>query len=489
LDLYPINWLHAVWAAVIAILLTLAAMNVLLAGRRRGEAARGHLLFAVLAVAAAGTGVFELMTASARTADQYGTLLQAAHIPVGILVLVVPWVVLFLFRVGRPWLAVLANLVWGAALLLNLFQPHSRVYREITRVERLQLFSGGEFTWVAGPGQPSRWLGYLGVMVTLVFVVDAAIGLARRGELRRGWIVGIGMGASLGIGLFHSALVEAGAIQSPYFVSVAFLFLMGGIASELIYDAARVPALERKVEVQEAEVAHLSRQSMLREMSVGIAHELSQPISGILNNAQAALSFLDRDPPDLDEVREALVEIGDQDRHAAEVVGSFARLLKAGERQSELVDLNEVVKEVLELGRADLEELGVRASSQLAAGAPAVRGDRVLLSMVLLNLIRNAAEAVTASPAPDRRVTIRTALEKGGVEVVVTDLGPGISEDDREKVFEPFYTTRSDGFGLGLAVCRTLTELHGGSIRASAGPGNRGTSMHVRLPASDGTLL
>jgi signal transduction histidine kinase len=404
-------------------------------------------------------------------------------------VLVIPWVVWFLFRAGRPWLAGLANLVWSAALLVNVFQPHSRVYGKITHVERLITIGGAEYTWATGPGQLARWIGYAGVFLTLLFVVDAAITLWRRGERRRSVIVGICLGASLAIGLFHSAGVEAGAIRSPYFVSLAFLIVMAGIAYELIIDAARAPILEQRVRVQEAEVAHLSRQAMLREMSVGIAHELSQPISGILNNAQAALSFLNRDPPDLDEVREALVEIVEQDRHASEVVGGFARVLKAGERQSERVDLDELVDEVLDLARGDLKRWGVEVSTHAPDSLPDVRGDRVLLSMILFNLIRNAAEAMASNEPSERRLRIGSARRDRGVEVTVSDLGPGIPDGDRERVFDPFFTTRSEGSGLGLAVSRTLAEMHGGEIWSSPGPGGRGTAMHLLLPTSDGSRI
>ena len=485
MDLYPIDWLTFLRGMVIAVLLTLAAMNLLLAKRRRGRAARGHVLVVVLALAAAGTGVVELLLDNARTAGLYGSLLNAAHVPVGILVLVVPWVVWFLFHAGRPWLAGLANLVWSAALLSNIAQPYSRVYSEITRVERLTTIGGAEYTWAAGPGQPTRWIGYAGVFLTLLFVIDAAITLWRRGERRRSIIVGACLGASLGIGLVHSAGVDTGTIRTPYFIRPAFI-IMAAIAHELVVDAARATLLEQRVRVQEAEVAHLSRKSMLQEMSVGIAHELSQPISGILNNAQAALSFLDRDPPDLGEVRDALNEIADQDRHASEVVGGFARVLKAGERQSERINLVELVNEVVELARPDLERRGVEVSTGAPSPIPEVRGDRVLLSMILFNLIRNAAEAMSTNEPSHRQLSIDTLPRERGVEVIVSDLGPGIPEEDRKRVFDPFFTTRAEGSGLGLAVSRTLVEMHGGEIWCSPGQEDRGAAMHVRLPTIDG---
>ena len=487
MDLYPINWLTVLWAMVAATLLTLAWMNLVLAVRRQGRAAKGHLLFAVLAVSAAGSGVFELLLANTRTIDQYGALLRAAHLPIGLLVLVTPWFVILLFRTGRRWLAIGSNVLWGAGLAMNVVSPHSRVYSTITSIERVPTFGSAEFTWVTGTGPADRGLGYAGVFLALVFVLDAAVSLQKRGQRRGALIVGLCLGTSLAIGLFHSGLVEMGLLRSPYLVSVAFTTIMGGMAFELVHDAVDAPVLEQRVHVQEAEVAHLSRQTMLGEMSGGIAHELSQPLTAILNNAEAAISFLDRELPDLGEVKGALLDISEQDRHACEVVASFARLVKKGKRQSELLDLNSLVAEALTLERGDLANAGIDVATVLSPDIPRVRGDRVLLSLVILNLVRNSAEAMAQTDPSGRKLSVSTEVRDGGVELTVSDRGVGIAEEDRERVFEAFFTTRPEGSGLGLAVGRTLAELHGGRVWSTAGPQGLGTTMHVFLPKSDGT--
>jgi len=486
LDLFQINWLTALWSMVAASLLTLAAMNLALAVRGDRKEAKGHLLFVVLAVSAAATGVFELLLANAETIDQYGALLKWAHVPVGLLIFVIPWFVLMLFRAGRPSLAILGNALWGAALAVNFFSLHSRVYGRITSLERLSTLGGSEFTWVAGTPHPARWLGYAGVTMTLVFVVDAAIDLFRRGEIRRASIVGVCLGTSLSFGLVHSGLVDMGLLRSPHLISVAFVFIMGGMAFELVHDAVKAPLLERRVQIQQAEVAHLSRNTMLGEISGGIAHELSQPLNAILNNAQSATSFLDREPPDLEEVRAALLEIAEQDRHMSDVVGSFAQLMGKEPRTSELVDLNGVVEEVLELARKELERSSITVSTDLAAENSHIRGDRVLLSVIVFNLVRNSIDAMSEIERSERWLSVVTEVGDRSVELVVSDSGPGIPEENRDRVFEAFFTTRSDGSGLGLAVSHTLAELHGGEMRATLGLHDRGTSMHVFLPTSDG---
>jgi signal transduction histidine kinase len=481
--LYEINWLTLLWGMVAACLLTLAAINLVLAARLHGTEARGHLLFAAIAISAAATGGVELLLAHAQTTDLYGSLLLAVHIPIGIMVLAIPWFVLLLFRAGRPWLAIASNVVWAAALIVNVLSPSSRIYASITSIERIPAIGGGEFSWATGVPHPLRWVGQAGVLLVLAFVVDSAIELWKRGEIRRAAVVGGCLAASVALGLSHSALVSAGRLQSPYLVSLFFLFIVGGMAYELVHDAVQASVLERRVHVQQAEVAHLSKKTMLGEVSGGVAHELSQPLNAILNNAESAISFLDRDPPDLMEVRDALVEIAEQDRHACEVVGGFARLAQQGDRRSALVNVNGVVGEVLGLAQKDLDRNGIELSAELDPTSPRVRGDPVLVSVIVLNLVRNAIEAMSASNENEPRLTVKTVVTDRVTEVIVTDRGSGIPKPERERIFDPFFTTREQGSGLGLAVSQTLAELHGGSITADAGPGGRGTSMRLRLPS------
>jgi two-component system sensor kinase FixL len=233
---------------------------------------------------------------------------------------------------------------------------------------------------------------------------------------------------------------------------------------------------------QRNELAHLSRVAMLGELSGSLAHELNQPLAAILSNAQAAQRFLARGDTDLDEVREILKDIVAEDKRAGEVIHRLRLLLKKGEVQRQLLAVNELVYEVLLLIRSDLVNYGVTVTTEFAPGLPPVQGDRVQLQQVLLNLIMNACSAMVDGEPADRRLVLRTERVEGGVHIAVSDNGRGIPHKDLERIFEPFYTTRPEGMGLGLTVCRTIITAHGGTLRAENNS-ERGASMYVILPA------
>ena len=240
---------------------------------------------------------------------------------------------------------------------------------------------------------------------------------------------------------------------------------------------------ELEIARQRNELTHLSRVNMLGELAGSLAHELNQPLTAILSNAQAAQRFLAHDQPDLNEVRDILVDIVAEDKRAGEVIRRLRPLLKKGEVQRLPLNVNEVVLEALELVRGDLVNHGVAAQTELAPDLPVLHGDRVQLQQVLLNLVMNACDAMAGAARDDRQITIRTDLAGDGlVRVSVVDSGPGIAPDKLEQVFEPFYTTKPHGMGLGLAVCRTIIMAHGGKLWAANNPG-RGASFHFALPA------
>ena len=235
--------------------------------------------------------------------------------------------------------------------------------------------------------------------------------------------------------------------------------------SGLFLDITDRKAAETEAELQRQEVNHLMRVSVLGELSGAIAHEVNQPLTAILSNAQAALYLLGRDSPNLVEVRDALQDIVQEDNRAGEVIQRLRGLLKKGESRSEPVDLNELVDSTTALLRSEMIDRRVTVETELAAVLPTVFGDSVQLQQVLLNLIINAMDAMASTPVEQRRVNICTReTQTGTIEVLVKDHGPGIKPGHGKQVFEPFYTTKDHGLGLGLTICSTIIHKHEGTL-------------------------
>ncbi len=242
--------------------------------------------------------------------------------------------------------------------------------------------------------------------------------------------------------------------------------------------------VEQQVQQQRDQLAYLSRVASLGELSGSLAHELNQPLTAILNNAQAAQRFLARDNADLNELREILGDIVADDRRAGEIIRGLRQLFKRSPAPQEPLDVNGLVRDSLKLAHGQLVSANVDLRTELADELPAINGDRVQLQQLLLNLINNACNAMSGAEDGDRRLAVRTgfsALE--GVRVSVSDRGHGIADDNLPRIFEPFFTTRPEGMGLGLTVCRTIAIAHRGKLWAENNP-DQGASFHFILPQS-----
>lgn len=242
------------------------------------------------------------------------------------------------------------------------------------------------------------------------------------------------------------------------------------VRRQLEHDAAR----------QRDELAHLSRVAVLGELSGSLAHELNQPLAAILSNAQAALRFLAQTPPRTEQLAEILTDIVKSDHRAGAVIQRLRSMLRKEQARHQRLNLNDVVEESLRLMRSDLLNRDVLVDTDLAGALPAVSGDRNQLLQVLLNLIMNGCDAMAGQPIRRLRIgTRRTA--QGRVGFSVADCGPGIAPDELERIFEPFVSTKAQGLGLGLAICRSIVEAHGGRLWAGNNA-DGGATLQGELP-------
>ena len=230
------------------------------------------------------------------------------------------------------------------------------------------------------------------------------------------------------------------------------------------------------------ELTHIGRVSAMGELSASLAHELNQPLTAILSNAQAAQDLLALDVIDLDAMREILSDIVADDKRAAAVIRRLRTLLRKGDLEFVPLDVNEIVGEVAWLVKNDALIRNVSITLDLASDLPGVLGDRVQLQQVVLNLVLNGLEALRPPWAGARALVIRTARDGATtVAVAVQDSGTGIDEKDTDRIFQPFYTTKAEGLGMGLAIARTIVDAHGGRLVA-ANNEHGGATVHFTLP-------
>jgi PAS domain S-box-containing protein len=239
---------------------------------------------------------------------------------------------------------------------------------------------------------------------------------------------------------------------------------------------------ERRYREAQLELAHANRVATTGQLTASITHEVNQPITAAVTYALAARRWLSAEPPNFREVDNALSHIVKAGNRAGEVVGRIRALIKKAPARKDAVAINDAILEVIALTRTEAANTSVSVRTQLAEGLPHVRGDRVQLQQVLVNLIINAIEAMCDVGEEERELLISTRNEPDGVSVEVRDSGPGFAPAALERVFEAFYTTKPSGLGLGLSICRSIIEAHNGRLWASANL-PRGASFQFALPA------
>jgi two-component system sensor kinase FixL len=254
-------------------------------------------------------------------------------------------------------------------------------------------------------------------------------------------------------------------------------------------DITKRKETEAELRHQREELAHVSRISTMGELASSLAHELNQPLTAILSNAQAAQRFLAANPTDLEEVREILKDIVQDNSRAGEIIRRMRRLVKKEGLEFAPLDLGSVIGDVVLLARSDAVFHNIRVSLEIDPDLPPVRGDKVQLQQVLLNLLLNAFDAMRDCPANEREIRLRA--ERDGARmatVAVRDHGTGLGSEKLETIFQPFYTTKRDGLGMGLSISRSIIEAHGGHLWAENNP-DRGATFYFTVPMNDAQTI
>ena len=249
---------------------------------------------------------------------------------------------------------------------------------------------------------------------------------------------------------------------------------------------ARTRAQEALLTTQAA-LAHAMRVATLGELTASIAHEINQPLAAVVTSGEAALRWLDRQEPDLEEVRAALGRVISDGCRASEIIRHIRSLSKKGEQKKVLLDVNEVLEESLALVQRELSGRGISVHRELAAGLAPISADRIQLQQVFMNLVMNAIQAMDAVGRDERRLTLRSfAGEDRSVNVQVQDTGNGLDEAAEKQLFSAFFTTKPAGMGMGLSICRSIVEAHHGRIWASRNEG-RGATFQLSIPVGGAT--
>jgi signal transduction histidine kinase len=305
-------------------------------------------------------------------------------------------------------------------------------------------------------------LGMLGLLVALLTYRDMIVPIKRLAELANT----IRETKNYGLRFNYESRDEIGRLAG------AFNEMLGELSV----------AREREI-MSQTEIARVSRLTTMGAMVASIAHEIRQPLAAVVANSHAGTRWLTREEPDLGEVRAALESIGENGHRANEVITSISAMFKKNPERRMPVDLNEVVNNVLNLSRGELHSRKITLHTKLAPDLPRVSADSVQLTEVLLNLVMNAVEAMSTTAEKLRVLAIASRLEAEGVTITVEDSGAGIDAKSAEQIFEAFFTTKSTGMGMGLAICRSIIAAHDGRLWAS--PGNScGAIFHVVLPVS-----
>jgi len=297
-----------------------------------------------------------------------------------------------------------------------------------------------------------------------------------------------GMAAATFVPSFPPNLTHSVSVSSvgTVAIGVVTLILLGlAILTSSVgrqFDARRLECALAEARVK---LDQMTRVATVGEMAASIAHEINQPLAAVATDGSASLRWLAMTPPNLDEARRAVTRVVQQANRASEVITRIRALLTKASPDMRSVDANEIIREVLAFTRNDLQKADVTVKTQLAADASPVVGDRIQLQQAVLNLIKNAIDAISTSRNRPRELIVRSSKADGNVLIQVEDSGGGLNPEQAERIFEPFFTTKPENLGMGLSISRSIIEAHGGRLWVNSSA-SRGAVFQFTLPKTNG---
>jgi signal transduction histidine kinase len=484
------NFVMLLWAGVAGAACVIAAVHG--ASWLLDRRSVANLAFCVVAVAVAGLSITELGMMHSASGAEYGHWLRWFHLPNFFVVVGLVVFVQLQFGSGRAWLAGLIVALRILLLAVNFVVHPNVTFSEISSVRTIS-FLGEPVSVIASAvvRQPVQWLGTLASVLFILYVADALAKAWRQGDRHHRRKVLVICGSILAfvtLAILESQLVVWNVLQMPVVIAPLFLILLGAITYEISRDIAASLRAEREARRMRNELERASRLHTIGQLSGALAHELSQPLTSILANAQAAQSMLQTRRPDVPELLEILADICTADRRAHAIIERTRALMKHSRMELREVPVSAIVRDVLAAVRVDAMKRGIALESSVPEALPHVRADRVQISQVLLNLVINALESFPAETLDERSVRIEAKpVADGLVEVAVVDRGSGIRDDMVARLFDAFETSKPTGLGIGLAVAKMIVRAHGGELRGENNPG-RGATFTFTLQAASAEL-
>lgn len=472
-----------------------------------------NLAFAFESLSVVGSVVVELGLMHSATPGEWGEWVRWHQIPIFVRTVALVAFIRLYFGTGRSWLTWTIIATRSIVLVAGFLIDPNFNFARIDSIERIPFL--GEQVTVVGQAVAGRyqWLATVSTYLVIAFVLDATITLWRRGTRdarRKAIVIGGAILLSWTLAGTSAQLMIYGIVRWPSVLSLPNLIVLGAMTFELSRDTLRASRLARELRESEArlqrdvteqlrarqqieklqrELAHAGRVSALGILSASLVHELSQPLTAILLNSGSAHRLLDSPDPDFEELREILDDMRRDGRRASEVIDRLRSLLKRRSLEFAPVSVQGLLKETSVLLQSDAIGRNVTLEFDSDVGVPMVHGDKIHLTQVLINLIINGMDAVADMPVGRRHVSVRAyAAERGWVELAIRDSGGGILPGALEQIFEPFYTSKATGMGMGLSVSRTIVEAHGGRIWAENGAENGadlGATFRVRLSVAE----